>query len=373
MNSKHWRLTSLFRRKIAIYTASSIALAAVSASCFTNSASAAVVISDGFGDADLDNNGTALEAYDVDVNGSGAGTPGDAYAPVQQSGVDTIFADGVMVQEVTAVENAGDRGIPWYFMTGFTTPSVANPTGDPKVNAKIINDAAAHMPDTNAAIGFTSGNTPGQVTVAAIDDGLALAIESKGRNSQLAAFFDEDYSDGNQGRVSLGPEVGDKVQVSFDFRVWMSAPNFNTQAKTHVPTKTELRFGMFQDTDTQLGMTNPDAGPGGADAVWGEDGGLLRGDASVPAIGGAGDHGWFARLPIEDPDEPDTSIPTFKPLAGGAEARITEELNHAPDSDPRFMNGSQDTIAAPDAATPNFVNMSYRKVYNISLDRKSVV
>ncbi len=94
MNYKHWRPTSHFLRKFATYTASSAALVLVSPSCFTSSAPAAVVISDGFGDADLDNNGVALEAYDVDVNGSGAGTPGDTYAPVQQSGADTIFADG---------------------------------------------------------------------------------------------------------------------------------------------------------------------------------------------------------------------------------------------------------------------------------------
>ena len=328
-------------------------------------AAAVVVISDGFGDADLDNNGTALELYDVDISSAGDGSIG-TYEPVQNGMLDTIFADGVTVQEVNAVENSSDRGVPWYFIAGFTSGT----SPDPKVNAKIINDAAAFLPDTNPAIGFTSPNTPGQVTIEAIDDGLALAIESKGRNSQAAAFFDEDYSDGNQGRVTLGTEPGDEVRVSFDFRVWMSAPNFNTQAKTHITTKTELRFGLYQDTDNQLGMTNNTAGLGGTPVVWGEDGGLLRGDGG--GVGGAGDHGWFARLPIEDPDEPNTSIPTFKPLAGGAEARITEELNHAPDTDSRIHNGSQDTIASPDQTTPNFVNMSYRKVYNISLSLERI-
>ena len=352
--SRQWRNKSSFAALAAIFLA-------LGASEVATPASAAVVIFDGFGDADLNNNGVPLEAFDVDVSSSGDGTPGDAYEPVQNDEIDTIFADGTMVQEVTAVENAGDRGISWYHLAGFTSSG----TGDPKVNARIVNDAAGFLPDTNPAIGFTSGNTPGRATVAAIDDGLALAIESKGRNSQLGGFFDDDYSDGNQGRVSLGPEVGDAVSVSFDFRVWMSAPNFNAQSKQHVPTKTELRFGLYQDTDSQLGMTNPTAGVNGTPAVWGEEGGLLRGDGG--GVGGAGDHGWFARLPIEDPDEPDASIPTFKPPAGGVEARITEELNHAPDSDPRIQNGSQDTIAAPDAANPNFVNMSYRKVYNISL------
>lgn len=54
-------------------------------------------------------------------------------------------------------------------------------------------------------------------------------------------------------------------------------------------------------------------------------------------------------------------------MAGGAEARISEELNHSPDTDPRLLNGQQDTIASPDQITPDFVNMSYRKVYNVAL------
>ena len=101
-------------------------------------AGAVVVISDGFGDADLDNNGTALELYDVDISSAGDGTIG-TYEPVQNGLLDTIFADGVTVQEVNAVEDSSDRGIPWYFISGFTTGT----SPDPKVNAKIINDAAA--------------------------------------------------------------------------------------------------------------------------------------------------------------------------------------------------------------------------------------
>jgi hypothetical protein len=331
-------------------------------------ARAVVVIFDGFGDADLNNNGVALEPFDVDVNGAGDGTAGDAWEPVQDDAdMDTIFADGVMVQEVTAVENATDRGVPWYHLAGFTD----NGVGDAKSNVKILSDAANFLPDTNPAIGFTSGNTtpPGQkVTSAAIDDGLALAIESKGRNTQVGAFFDEDYSDGNQGRISLGQQVGDLVRVSFDFRVWMSSPNFNDQSFQHLPTKTEMRFGLYQDTDARLGMTHPTGGRNSTPVVWGEEGGLLRGDGGSPNSG-AGDHGWFARVPIEDPDEPDsgiTAIPPTKPLPDGAEARITEEVNQGGD-DPRIMSGQQDTIATPDQTTPNFVNLSYRKVYHVAL------
>ena len=45
----------------------------------------------------------------------------------------------------------------------------------------------------------------------------------------MSGFFetDGDYST-KEGTIALGPKVNDQVKVSFDFRVWMSAPNFNT-------------------------------------------------------------------------------------------------------------------------------------------------
>jgi hypothetical protein len=347
---------SPFAGRHALSSIAALALLSAILNCI-DPASAAVVIFDGFGDADLDNNGVSLGAYDVDLNGAGNGVPGDAWQPVQNAGADTIFADGVTIQEVQTVENASQRGVPWYFTAGFTAGS----SGDPRVNAKILNDSAAFLPETNAAIGFTSNNTPGKVTVAAIDDGLALAMESNGRGSSAAAFFDENYSDGNQGRISLGPKAGDSVRVSFDFRVWMSAPRFNSQSEQHVPTNAELRFGLFQDTDAQLGMTNSSAGLGNVPVVWGEGGGLLRG-GGTSAVGGDFDHGWFARMPIEDPDEA-----TDKPVPNGASARVVEELNDNTDSNRAVMIGSQDNVVVPNSPSPNFVNLNYRKAYNLAL------
>ncbi len=356
----------MFRVQLPVRGSHHLRLAAVAlltALTACGQASAVVVISDGFGDADLDNNGVPLEAFDVDISSAGKGTPGDSYEPVQQGdpGMDTIFADGVMVNEVTAVEDASDVGVPWYFTRGFT--SGPTPPNDPKTSSKIIDDSVNALPDTNPAIGFTSPNTPGQNTIAALGSGLALANESKGRGSSVAAFFDDDYSDGNQGTISLGPNEGDKVRVSFDFRVWMSAPNFNSNTLQHVPTVSELRFGLFQDSDGELGQTNSFAGDGFTPAVWGSEGGQFRGD--LPGPGGSGDKGWYARVPIEDPDEPD---PLFRPLPGGADARITEEDNSVGTAqDMAFLTGPQDNVASPNQLDPNFVNLNYQKAYNLSL------
>jgi len=337
-----------------------VLLATLVVTVATSDSYAVVVLRDRFGDADLDNNGVALEAFDTDINGAGGGTPGDSWEPVQKdvAGVDTdtIFADGVMVNEVTAVENASETGIPWYFTRGFTG------SGQPKINAKIIDDTQDNLPDTNPAIGFTSANTGGQVTVAAIDSGYALASESKGRGSSVAGFFDDDYSDGNQGTISLGPEEGDKVKVSFDFRVWMSAPNWNSEALNHIPTHTELRFGLFQDTDTQLGTEHMFAGEGFTPAIWGSEGGQFRGD--LAGASGELDHGWFARVSIEDPDETD---PNFRPTPDGADARIVEETNDQGGLNNAFLTGPQDNVATPDSLDPMFVNLDYKKVYNLSL------
>ncbi|MEM9352320.1 MAG: PEP-CTERM sorting domain-containing protein [Planctomycetota bacterium] len=354
----------MFRVQRSVGSTRNLALAAVALAIgfmACGQASAVVVISDGFGDADLDNNGVPLEAYDVDVSSAGLGTPGDSYEPVQSSMMDTIFADGVMVNEVTAVEDASDVGVPWYFTRGFT--SGPTPPNDPKTNSRIIDDSVNALPDTNPAIGFTSPNTPGQNTVAALGSGLALANESKGRGSSVAAFFDDDYSDGNQGTISLGPNEGDKVRVSFDYRVWMSAPNFNGNTLQHIPTVSELRFGLFEDSDGQLGQANPFAGDAFTSAVWGSEGGNFRGD--LPGAGGNGDKGWYARVPIEDPDEPD---PLFRPLAGGADARIVEEDNSVGSgTDLAYLTGPQDSVAVPNQVTPNFVNLDYQKAYTLSL------
>ena len=122
-------------------------------------------------------------------------------------------------------------------------------------------------------------STVGTLGKTAINDGYALSYNSKGRGNSAVALFDQ--------TISLGPEVGDQVKVSFDFRVWRDSPNANTFEQ---PDDAELRFGLFQDTDNQLGLTNPVAGPDVAGvktgAVWGQDDGYFDGTrGSLPGYG----------------------------------------------------------------------------------------
>jgi hypothetical protein len=72
-----------------------------------NYAAAAVVISDGFGDADKNNNGVPLEPADVDVSSAGDGTVG-SYTALGNGGAPLVFPMDTMVDEVTSVENAAD-------------------------------------------------------------------------------------------------------------------------------------------------------------------------------------------------------------------------------------------------------------------------
>jgi hypothetical protein len=297
-------------------------------------AEAVVVISDSFGDADRDNKSGPLQLLDTDINLNE--TAGDSYEPTQDADADTIFPDGTLVQEVTAVENSADVGIAWYNARGFTS------TGDSKPNIKIINDAAGYLPETNGL---------GPEAIEAIDDGLALAFEQKGRSSPSTAFFGQ--------TIELGPEVGDQVKVSFDFRIWLSAPNYNGFAENHIPSEAELRFGLFEDTDGQLGMTNSVAGFGSTPAVWGDEDGEFRGSAGT--VGANGDHGWYVKAPIENPGG------FFKPLADGASARIVEELNEEVDDIYGFFSGASDTVAIPNQLDPQFVNLDIHKVYNLAL------
>jgi hypothetical protein len=316
---------------------------------------AVVVISDGFGDADVNNNGTPLEPADVDVSGAGDGTV-EPYIALGNDGTPMVYPMDTMVPEVTAVENAADVGIRWFSIGGFTSGEMP----DPRASVHIISDAASVLPDTNPAIGYFHAGPadgfggPGATRFAtAIDDGLALAWELKGRGNAAAGFFNNS--------VELGPEINDEVVVSFDFRVWLSAPNFNDGTNiNHVPAIGEIRFGLYQDTDNQLGMVNSTAGPGGTPATWGQANGNFRGDNGT--VGAQGDHGWFVRLPIDDPENE-----SINQLPVESVARINEELNEGSTSDQRIMNGATDFVAGPE---PTFPFMDIDKVYNLSLSLK---
>ena len=212
-------------------------------------ARAVVVISDGFGDADRNNDG-AITVYDTDINVSG--TLND---PVE----DVELSDRGIV-EVTAAMNPGDTGIVWSGTRSFDT--AANLA---KSNIKIINDSVATGTETAAELH---------------NDGLALGVESRGGGSSFIGRFGQS--------VDVGPVAGDKVKVSVDFRYWREAAN-----ATPVPASfQELRWGLFEDTDNELGMSAP-AGTGGASVVWGTDDGNFF--ARTP-VGAEGDKGIYSRI-----------------------------------------------------------------------------
>jgi hypothetical protein len=322
----------------------------------TRTAYCVVVISDGFGDADLNNDGIALGLPDVDVNNSGTvGT----YTPARSSN-----ASMGTNPEVSSVLDASDTGLRWLSQSGFTTSN----TGDPKAYLAIVDDSQGSMQETKPTAG-------GGLGITAINSGYAMAWNSKGKGSVAAGFFDK--------TIALGPQVGDQVKVSFDFRVWRDAPNANPVEQ---PADGQLRFGLYQDTDHQLGMTNPVAGrdfddtvpPDGTlekhSAVWGHENGWFEGSrASLPNpgsnIGSPGDHGWFGQLILSDGD----------PILGhgvpnGGDWRIREELNEAQGgaSDLRILNGATDSVAQPHESSPGagdfgLTNLDPTKVYSISL------
>ncbi|TWT35388.1 hypothetical protein KOR34_02790 [Posidoniimonas corsicana] len=322
-----------------------------------------VAIFDGFGDADLDNNGVPLEDYDVSVQGSVEST---TYIPGR------LYVDGMSGErtntEVASVLDAADTGIRWLQIRGWSDAlDTAHPgPGSPKPQITIVDD-------TQGAMVETSGGAGG-LGIDAIDSGYAMAWESRGGGSVAAGFFDR--------TISLGSTVGDTVKVSFDFRVWRDAPNTNSGADSNnSPSFGELRFGLYQDTDNQLGMTNPFAGrqvdeegnplPNqSADfmpAVWGQEQGLFEGaltgtQGAGDEIGANGDAGWQASVHMGDALVPD-----------GGGSRIREEVNAD-----RLLQGSTDveTVARPenmasggpfDPPEYDFINLDLTKVYNIEL------
>jgi hypothetical protein len=347
-----------------------IAAAAIALLVFQPPALAVVKIFDGFGDADLDNNGIAAEPNDSDVSGGGDGDV-EPYVPLEDEitgepgGSPVVFPAGTMVNEVTAAENANDVGIKWFSISEWTTTTPK----DPRASVHVIDDSAAALPETDPSIGFYHSARGTTSFAEAIDDGLALAVETKGRTNPAAGFFGES--------IELGDEVGDEVRISFDFRIWYSAPNFNENAMNHVPVIGEFRFGVYQDTDNQLGTDSQKAGPSASVSVndprtWGEEHGFFRGDndfGESPPVGAVDDHGWFVRVPIDDPN-----TTSFDQLSANI-ARINEETNEGTTgTNPQIMNGTTDFVADPDdnPGTNPFPlrGIDINKVYNYSLSLK---
>ena len=278
----------------------------------SNAAHAEVVIFDGFGDADINNNGIPLEDVDVNVAGTAPDGEPNTYVPARLEDED---GNGPANLEVTEVLDASDTGLPWIQMRGFTSGG----TGDSKPSVRIVDDSTGAMQDT------ADFGTP------ALDSGYAMSWESRGGGSSAAAFFGQN--------IALGPEVGDEVSVSFDFRIWRDAPNLNGGQFDNDPFFGIVNFGLFQDTDNQLGMTNPFAGPQPFDeetgeligserspAVWGEEEGRFDGGLGEfgegDDIGAQGDNGWVASVSFGDANN-------------GQNMYIEEEVN-----DGRIFQGS---------------------------------
>jgi hypothetical protein len=111
---------------------------------------------------------------------------------------------------------------------------------------------------------------------------------------------------------------------------------------------------------------NSQAGPGATPATWGQANGNFRGDNGT--VGAQGDHGWFVRVPIDDP-----STPNFDQLSQNI-ARINEETNEGSATDQRIINGATDFVADPmhnpgAAAFPEH-GIDIDRVYNMSLSLK---
>lgn len=331
----------------------------IAASCLSSSPTFAVaVITDGFGDADINNVNGAFEVVDTNINGSIEDT---TYIPAR------LFVDGMSEEpennEVTTVLDSSDTGIRWIQMRGFTGATTGNAgSGASKPSIRIVDDTQGAMLETSTGTGGLG--------IPAIDSGYAMAWESRGGGSSAAGFFDQ--------TISLGPEVDDEVIVSFDYRLWRDAPNQNGSNVNNEPSFGELRFGLYQDTDSQLGMTNPFAGRQVDEngepiatpqpAVWGQDEGLFEGSLTGSAgagddIGTNGDNGWQASVIMGD------AI-----FDNGGLTRIREEVQ----SD-RILQGSDvETIASPENLNPDpfgapmfdFVNLDLAKVYNVALSLK---
>jgi hypothetical protein len=106
--------------------------------------------------------------------------------------------------------------------------------------------------------------------------------------------------------------AGDKVVVSFDFRTWKEANIAFTP-----PPIGEFRFGLYEDTDDEFGMTAPNGAGGVSDppgeiVEWGRD-----------------DGNWFANQPGAEGDRGVRAQLTFGELASPVDARLQWEYNLA--------------------------------------------
>ncbi|MEO1497051.1 MAG: PEP-CTERM sorting domain-containing protein [Planctomycetota bacterium] len=224
-------------------------------------------IFDDFSDGDRNNDGV-VDIYDTDFNLSDTlNDPTDD---------DELNNDRGLI-EVTGPEAGAtpQSGMIWSASRGFTSSN----TGDPKFNLKIFDDSVGRT-DTVAAVTETNSQVHG--------NGYALLAEAKGGGSSMIGAFGES--------ITVGPRPGDKVVISMDWRFMRLSGN-----PTGAPNPGEMRWGLFQDTDGELGQTGS-GGRNGDPAVWGVDDGFWRSDDS--GVGAEGDRGIYTRLPLGPSADP---------------------------------------------------------------------
>jgi hypothetical protein len=284
---------------------------------------ATVVISDGFGDADRNNDGQ-ITFYDTDINDSGTWND-----PTLDAGL--ISRN---ITEVTAAQDPTDVGIVWSGIRSYDT--AANLV---KSRLRIINDSVPTGVETAADIH---------------NHGLALGIESRGSGSSFMGRFGQS--------IALGANAGDKVVVSFDWRVWRESANNDSQPGLN----NSFRWGIYQDTDNQLGQSGP-FGSSGASVVWGKDDGNFY--ASSP--GAKGDKGINTELPFGSAAP--TTNARIRWEYNTTNATITDngkilEGTGATDTLPSI--GDTATIAAPTANGPGGVitDLSSFAPHNLKLE-----
>ena len=143
-----------------------------------------------------------------------------------------------------------------------------------------------------------------------IGTGNALVIDQTELSSaDFAGFFPE--------RITLGPNVGDKLVVSFDHRNLDLGNPDSLQGSRF----TTLRFGLWQDSDNQLGTQTTDGDS--VTATWGEDDGHFD-NCDTSAIGTCGDYGIWGRV---QSGAPPSETPPFPPPLKVTDFSIAEEVN----------------------------------------------
>jgi hypothetical protein len=206
-------------------------------------------------------------------------------------------------------------GIPWFRVN----PKYFGTTDNPRF---FIFDDSVHP--VNNPNGIGTGN--------------ALLIDQTELSSaDFAGFFGQ--------TITLGPNVGDKLVVSFDTR------NLDLGHPDSVKGSffTTLRFGLWQDSDNQFGTQTTDGD--GVTATWGEDDGHFD-NCATSTIGTCGDYGIWAR--VQSAAVPDQNPhPATPPDLTYRDFSIAEEVNDAISTGgpaDHGLPGDHEFVAFPDAA-----------------------